>query len=79
VTSSLDSENEAAIVNSIQNLSKYKTSITISHRFSTISKSDDIMIIQDGCNAEQGSLNTIVKESNLFASILNKAYKLNDI
>jgi len=78
-TSSLDSENEAAIVNSIQNLSKYKTIITISHRFSTISKSDDIMIIQDGRIAEQGSLNTIIKESNLFASIFNKGNNLNNI
>lgn len=71
-TSSLDSENEAAIVNAIYNLSKYKTIITISHRFSTISKSENIILIQDGRILEQGKLSTVINESELFATIFNK-------
>jgi ATP-binding cassette subfamily B protein/subfamily B ATP-binding cassette protein MsbA len=71
-TSALDSENESAIVKSIQNLSQYKTIITISHRFSTIFKSDDIIILQKGSVAEQGSLNNILKESKLFESIFRE-------
>lgn len=71
-TSSLDSENETAIVSFIQNLSKHKTVITISHRFSTIAKSNDIMIIGDGRIIEQGPLDEIVNESKAFASIFSE-------
>lgn len=71
-TSSLDSENENSIVKSIYDLSQDKTIITISHRYSTISKSDDIVIIQDGTIKEQGQLKNIVSESKLFTSIFRK-------
>ena len=70
-TSSLDSENEAIIVKSIQNLSKFKTVIMISHRFSTISKLDDIIIIRDGRIIEQGQLEKVINKSKSFASIFN--------
>ena len=70
-TSSLDSENESVIVKSIQDLSNFKTVITISHRFSTISKSDDVIIIRDGRILEQGNLDTIMSESKTFSSIFN--------
>lgn len=70
-TSSLDSENESVIVKSIQDLSNFKTVITISHRFSTISKSDDVIIIRDGRILEQGKLDTIMSESKTFSSIFN--------
>lgn len=76
-TSSLDSENEAAIVNAIHNLSKIKTIIIISHRFSTISKSDDIIIIQDKKIIEQGDLNTVINECKSFSTIFIKENILN--
>lgn len=71
-TSSLDSENESSIVKSIYDLAEDKTIITISHKYSTISKSDDIVIIQDGTIKEQGKLKNIVSESELFTSIFRK-------
>lgn len=71
-TSSLDSENENTIVKSIYDLSQDKTIITISHRYSTISKSEDIVIIQDGTIKEQGQLKNIVSESKLFTTIFRK-------
>ncbi|WP_310602787.1 ABC transporter ATP-binding protein [Anaerosporobacter sp.] len=71
-TSSLDSENENMIVNAINNLSHDKTIITISHRFSTIAKSEDVMLLQDGCIVEQGNFDTVRKESNLFRLIFKE-------
>jgi ATP-binding cassette subfamily B protein/subfamily B ATP-binding cassette protein MsbA len=77
-TSSLDSENESIVVKSIRDLSKFKTVITISHRFSTISKSDDVIIIRDGRIIERGQLERVFNESKPFASIFNNNNMLNN-
>ena len=77
-TSSLDSENESIVVKSSRDLSKFKTVITISHRFSTISKSDDVIIIRDGRIIERGQLERVFNESKPFASIFNNNNMLNN-
>lgn len=47
-TSSLDSENEKAIVGAISELSKGKTIITIAHRLSTVLGCDRVVVMDDG-------------------------------
>lgn len=48
-TSALDSENEQHIVNTIEEISRNKTVITIAHRLNTIASYDRIINMEEGC------------------------------
>ncbi|MFQ5537838.1 MAG: ABC transporter ATP-binding protein [Gemmatimonadota bacterium] len=53
-TSSLDTESEALIQRSLQDLLQGRTTFVIAHRLSTIRRADLILVIEDGVIAEQG-------------------------
>lgn len=54
-TSSLDTENEAKIRESIREASVGKTTIIIAHRLATVRDADEILVFDDGCLVGQGS------------------------
>ncbi|RME19094.1 MAG: ABC transporter ATP-binding protein, partial [Bacteroidetes bacterium] len=54
-TSSLDTENEKIIQDTIQQLKKEKTIIIIAHRLSTIMNADNIVVLHKGEIVEQGT------------------------
>ena len=53
-TSSLDTESEALIQESLQELLKDRTTLVIAHRLSTIRRADLILVIEDGEVVERG-------------------------
>jgi ABC-type multidrug transport system fused ATPase/permease subunit len=53
-TSSLDTESEALIQQSLQDLLKDRTTFVIAHRLSTIQRADLILVIEDGRVVERG-------------------------
>ena len=53
-TSSLDTESEALIQRSLQELLKGRTTLVIAHRLSTIQRADLILVVEDGTIVEQG-------------------------
>lgn len=53
-TSNLDTESEALIQKSLQELMKGRTTFVIAHRLSTIRRADQILVIEEGKIAEQG-------------------------
>jgi subfamily B ATP-binding cassette protein MsbA len=53
-TSSLDTESEALIQQSLQELLKGRTTLVIAHRLSTIQRADLILVVEDGTIVEQG-------------------------
>ena len=59
-TSNLDTESEALIQKSLAELVKNRTTIVIAHRLSTIKKADQILVIEDGRIAEQGTHNSLI-------------------
>jgi ATP-binding cassette subfamily B protein len=61
-TSSLDSESEQTIQESLAELMKGKTVIVIAHRLSTIMKMDRILVMENGKVAEQGTHKELLKE-----------------
>ncbi len=54
-TSNLDTESEALIQKSLATLTKGRTTFVIAHRLSTIRKADQILVIENGRIAEQGT------------------------
>ena len=53
-TSSLDTESEALIQESLQELLKDRTTLVIAHRLATIRRADLILVIEDGVVVERG-------------------------
>ena len=70
-TSSLDSESENLIQESINKLSQEITVVVIAHRLSTISNSDYVYVLETGKVVEEGSYEKLSKnsESSLYSLI----------
>ncbi len=66
-TSSLDTESEALIQKSLNELVKDRTTIVIAHRLSTIRKADQILVIEAGNIVERGTHDELIlKEGRYF-------------
>ena len=77
-TSALDAKAETEIFSRVEKLSKNKTVIIISHRFSTVRNADKIYIIDDGKIIESGGHNELMKLNGQYANLFNlqaKGYK----
>ncbi len=59
-TSNLDTESEALIQKSLAQLTKGRTTFVIAHRLSTIRKADQILVIENGKIAEQGTHDELI-------------------
>ncbi|MEM7185780.1 MAG: ABC transporter ATP-binding protein [Bacteroidota bacterium] len=59
-TSNLDTESEALIQQSLNELTKDRTTIVIAHRLSTIKKADQILVIESGAIAERGTHDELI-------------------
>ncbi|MFV9550717.1 ABC transporter ATP-binding protein [Algibacter sp. PT7-4] len=59
-TSNLDTESEALIQKSLNELVKDRTTIVIAHRLSTIRKADQILVIEDGHIVERGTHDELI-------------------
>lgn len=66
-TSALDSEVEAAIQDTLAEIMEGKTVIAIAHRLSTLSVMDRIVVMADGRIVEDGTHDSLLAESGLYA------------
>jgi len=65
-TSSLDSESESLVQQSLQNLMQGRTTIVIAHRLSTVRRADRILVLSDGCIREDGTHEELVLRKGLY-------------
>ncbi len=65
-TSNLDTESEALIQKSLAELMKGRTTFVIAHRLSTIRKADQILVIEEGRIAEQGSHDDLIAKEGRY-------------
>ncbi len=68
-TAYTDPENEAVIQAAVSRLVTGKTLIVIAHRLSTVTDSDNIIVIEDGRVAAQGSHSALLASSALYKSM----------
>lgn len=68
-TAALDAKAEAEIFGRVEKLSKDKTVIIISHRFSTVRNADKIYVINNGKIVESGSHEKLMKEDGQYATL----------
>ena len=71
-TSSLDSESEKLVQEALEILMEGRTSIIIAHRLSTIRSADQILVLDHGVIAEQGThQELIVLENGIYKNLSN--------
>lgn len=65
-TSNLDTESEALIQKSLNELMKGRTTFVIAHRLSTIKKADQILVIESGKIAERGTHEELISSEGRY-------------
>jgi len=78
-TSSLDTEAEIVIQNTLQEFrNQGKTIIVIAHRLSTVSNADTILVIREGKIIERGNHNELISKDSVYKSMWEKqSFRLN--
>jgi len=69
-TSSLDTENENEIKQSLNHLLRNRTSITIAHRLNTIENSDRILVLHRGEIVEEGSYKELILKDGYYKKLV---------
>ncbi len=68
-TSNLDTESEALIQKSLSHLTEGRTTFVIAHRLSTIRKADQILVIEGGRIAEQGTHESLIAKKGRYYNL----------
>lgn len=68
-TSSLDSHAEQAILQALREIAQGHTSLVIAHRLSTIVDADNIIVMNQGAIAEQGTHQSLLAQDGLYAKL----------
>ena len=68
--SAIDTDTEEKILTRLKNVLETRTSIIISHRISTVKNADLICVMEDGRIAATGTHDSLLKDSELYARIV---------
>ncbi|WP_254721751.1 ABC transporter ATP-binding protein [Kovacikia minuta] len=68
-TSSIDTRTEALVQAAIARLLQNRTSFVIAHRLSTVAQADQVLVIQQGQIAEQGSHAELLEKQGVYANL----------
>ncbi len=68
-TSNLDTESEALIQKSLATLTEGRTTFVIAHRLSTIRKANQILVIENGKIAEQGTHDELISKEGRYYNL----------
>lgn len=71
-TSALDNESERIIQESLERLSKGRTTLTIAHRLTTIKKADRILVLTENGIAEEGNHEDLMAKKQLYYQLYTK-------
>lgn len=74
-TASIDPENEAMIMEAIDELTNNKTVITIAHKLATIRNADKIFVLEDGQIVQDGLHESLVNNEGVYKRFMNAIEK----
>src|SRR5678809_392516 len=70
-TSALDARAEYQVFQRFSELTKGKTAVLISHRFSTVRMADRILVLDQGVLLEEGSQEELLNKKGRYAELFN--------
>ncbi len=73
-TSAVDSLSEKYIQDALQALFKYKTTLVVAHRLSTIQHADKILVLNKGEIIEQGTHSELMQQDEFYAKLFNMQF-----
>jgi ATP-binding cassette subfamily B protein len=76
-TSSLDAKTEEVIINNLESFLKQRTSVIIAHRLTTIRKSDQIIVLNNGEIIEKGNHESLIHNKNFYYNLIKNQINLN--
>ncbi|KAI4453828.1 atp-binding cassette sub-family b [Holotrichia oblita] len=74
-TSALDSISESLIQEAIEPLLRNRTSVVIAHRLSTIMAADEILVVENGQIAEQGTHHDLLAKEGTYKTLYETQFK----
>ena len=72
-TSALDNESEQLVSQSLERLSKGRTTVTIAHRLTTIQNADRILVLSDSSIIEEGSHEELLLKRGMYYQLYTSA------
>ncbi len=69
-TANVDPENEAELMKAIEALTKEKTIIMIAHRLKTVRHADQILVIENGRIAQQGTHDSLMAQDGIYRTFV---------
>jgi ATP-binding cassette subfamily B protein len=75
-TNALDSENENAIMDNLEEHFQGKTVVTVAHRLSTVKNADQIIVLEKGQIIEQGTHRTLIAKGGTYYHLIKNQLEL---
>lgn len=75
-TNALDANNEAVIMNNLNNFFQGKTVVVVAHRLSTVKNADQIIVLHEGSVVETGSHTELIKQKGNYWELVKNQLEL---
>jgi ATP-binding cassette subfamily B protein len=75
-TSALDNESERAVQESLERLSRGRTTLVIAHRLSTVRHAGRILVLSEGGIAEEGTHEELIRAGGVYANLYDTQLRI---